>query len=147
MSNKKTRWIAAGCVLVCVLAGATGTQKAQPLERTTVATPLFTVGPEEVVYFRVSLPGERGGPQARVLLRLLDEDGAVVARDQAIVPSGGSASIRWQGPVLVRAHALFESASPLNGSQSPVGAAEIVLNTTVTRYIPSHNLPIPGGRD
>jgi hypothetical protein len=147
--SKKTRLIAAGCVLLGVCAAVTAAQGFVSQQQFT-NTGLFGVGVREVATIYVSVDDVAGGPPARVVLQFIDEIGAVVAHREASVQAGQSVSLQSPGPALLRAHVEVTN-PPLRLSARrtvPVGVEVIDTVTARPRSIPTFNpQPIPGGRD
>jgi len=95
---------AAGFVLVGLFASVAGAQLFRNLQRPRfINTGLFSVAPDEHVNFHVALDDVQSGPPARVLLRLFDHSGAVIARDQVSLRPGEATTVRIQGPGRYRA--------------------------------------------
>ena len=147
MSKRSIRLIAAACVIAGVAAGVAGAQVIQTLQRQYLNTGLFSVGPDEVAHFHVSLDDARNGPAARVILQLIDETGTVVAGTGEIpLQAGKSVSLRTPGPGLFRAHAeVIEPTLQLSARRRSVATVEAInLVTGVVRPIPSfdpHQIP------
>jgi hypothetical protein len=116
-----------GLLLIGVLAGAGGVHAVQVFQRTSfLNTGLFTVDPGEGVSFRVTLDDGRTGPPATVLLRLLDQNGAVVARRDAQLAPGQSAALDFRRPGVFRAQAqVIEPGGALGTRRILVGTVEI----------------------
>lgn len=87
-TRTKISSIAVGCLLVGMCAGVVG---AQVVERATraryLASGLFSVGAGENAQFHVTLDDSRAGAPARVLVQFLDDEGAVVARNEVVLRS------------------------------------------------------------
>src|SRR5687768_8788239 len=98
----KTRMLGlcVGLVLGGVFAGFAGAQIIEDFTSRFLNTGLFTVGSGEGVNFHVSLDDRRAGPPARVLLRLFDAKGAVVARQEAVLEPGQSSTLQFRQPGL-----------------------------------------------
>ena len=118
-----------GLLLVGILAGAAGAQAVQ------IFTPasflnwgLFTLAADERVHFNVTLDDTQRGPQTQVLQQLFDASGVVVARQITTLGPGKSATLRYAGPGVFRAHAeVLEPANTLFGIRRiVVGTVEIL---------------------
>ena len=66
---------------------------------------LFTLDPGEAVNFNVTLQADVTRRPARVLLHLLDANGAIVARRDVTLEPGQSATLRYGLPGVLRAQA------------------------------------------
>ena len=97
--------VAAGFLLVGVLAAAAGAQTSQTPEPRAIRTGLFTVTQNEQVNFHVLLDDVRTNPASRVLLRLYDQNGAVVARQEVTLRPGQGTTLQHFAPGLYRAFA------------------------------------------
>jgi hypothetical protein len=130
MSKIRSRRIGVGLSLLVVgmLAGAGGAYALQLLDISRfINTSLFTVAPGEAVNFSVTLDDNRGGPAAKVLLRLLDKRGSVVARQDLVLGPGQSATLRYPYPGVLRAQAqILEPDAPLGTRRRLVSTVEIV---------------------
>ena len=136
MSTKaKMSWIAGGCLLVGVCAGAAGAQVLeQILAVRYLNSGLFPLNADESAQFRVSLDDLRAGSSARVRLQFLDERGAVVARDDVVLQAGQSAALEASGPGAFRAHAeVLESTLLFTSRRAVVGSLERFNLTTKQR--------------
>jgi hypothetical protein len=149
MSKRTIGLIAAAAVLAGVVAGVAGAQIVQSFQRQFLNTGLFSVGPDEIANFHVSLDDARSGPPARVILQLIDETGAVVASTgELVLQAGHSASLRTPGPGLFRAHAeVIETVLQLSARRTSAGTVEVINSVTgVVRPIPSFDpQQIPSG--
>jgi len=139
--------LTAGLLMVGVFAGVGGAQIAPTQQRAHyLNTGLFTVGPGEVVNFRVSLDDRRAGAPMTVLLQLFDPDGAVVARDEVSLRPGQSTTLEVPVPGSYRAHA---QAIDLTSSQCErrtlVGSVEIFK--TPNPGIPHRAMMVGDNRD
>jgi len=147
MSKRTIRLIAAACVVAGVAAGVAGAQVIQTSQRQFLNTGLFSVGTNEIASFHVSLDDARSGPDAKVILQLIDETGTVVASTgELLLHAGQSASLRTPGPGPFRAHAeVIESALEFSARRRPVATVEVINSLTgVVRPIPSFDPhPIP----
>ncbi len=109
------------------IAGAAGVQAIQSLERSLfMNTGLFTLAIGEGVNFNVTLDDDRLGPPAKVLMRLLDTKGAIVARREVVLGPGQSATLQYRLPGVFRAHAqIVEPDAPLGPRRVLVSSVEI----------------------
>jgi hypothetical protein len=122
---------------------------AQNVQEWHVATALFTVTPQEIAQVNVSLLDQRGAPSARFVLRVFDENGAVIARREQVLEAGTSFSIRFAGQRYARAALdMIETTTlPLSPRRRPgLGVDVNDTLTNVTRHIPSYD-PVPIGRN
>jgi hypothetical protein len=104
--------IAAGFLLAAMFAGVSSAQISDSPERSRyLNTGLFTVAEGEGVNFHVALDDRRTGAPATVLMRLFNQDGAVVARHDIILQAGQSTTLRINQPGLYRAHAEVRDSS------------------------------------
>jgi hypothetical protein len=147
MSKRNTTLIAVGCLLAAVLAGVPGAQAT--FQHLSVHTGLFTVTPHDTTNIHVSLHDRRGAPAVRVVLRLFDEFGVVLARQEASLEPGQSVTLVSPATGLVRANAeVDDPAFGLTGRVVVAGVEVIDGVTAKPRSIPTFNpQPIPGGRD
>jgi hypothetical protein len=147
MTKRTIRLIAAACVVAGVAAGVAGAQVIQSLQRQFLNTGLFSVGTNEIAYFHVSLDDARSGPDAKVILQLIDETGAVIAgTGELVLHAGQSVSLRTPGPGRFRAHAeVTETVFQLSPRRTSAGTVEVINSVTgVVRPIPSfdpHQIP------
>jgi hypothetical protein len=124
VSRTRLVGLAVGMLMVGVLAGVVGAQIAG--NSRFVQTGLFTVGQGEGVAFHVTLDDGRTGSPANVALRLLNQAGQVVARQDAVLEPGQSATLRFRTPGVYRAFAqAVEPEAPLSARRVVVGTVEI----------------------
>jgi hypothetical protein len=150
MSNRRIMVVAATCGLVGVLAGAVGAQVLQIVQRRYLNTGMFSVAPGEMATFHLTLEDQAGAPPARVVLQLFDQEGAVVARQDATLLAGQSSMLQAPGPGLFRAHAeMVESVSQITQRRTAVGTVEVADTLTgVVRPVCSFDpIGVPGGRN
>ena len=124
---KKSTMMGFGLLLVGMLAGAGGAHALQVLENTRlVNTGQFSVADGESLRFHVTLQDRRDAAPARVQLRLLDRAGAVVARQDASLAAGQSATLAYARPGVYRAQAqAFEADGTASPSRILLGTVEI----------------------
>jgi hypothetical protein len=114
-----------GLLLVGMLAGAAGAQALQIFAPASFLNwGLFTLAADERVHFNVTLDDAPRAPQTQVLQQLFDASGVVVARQITTLGPGKSATLRYAGPGVFRAHA--EVLEPTN---IPFGIRRIVVGT------------------
>jgi hypothetical protein len=122
MSRNTTMGVA--LLLVGMMAGAAGVHAVQSLERARfLNSGLFTLAAGEAVNFNATLDDHRGGPPAKVLMRLLDSKGAVVARQDVVLEPGQSATLSYRLPGVFRAQAQIVE------PDVPLGTRRIVVST------------------
>ena len=123
----RTTTIGLALLLVGVVTGAAGAKVIQDRERVDfLGSSLFTVDPGEAVNFNATLDDRRGGPPARVLLRLLDAKGTIVARRDVALEPGESATLVHNLPGVFRAQAqIVEPAIPLGSRRLVMSTIEI----------------------
>jgi hypothetical protein len=120
----RTTTIGLALLLVGVVTGAAGAKVIQDRERIDfLGSGLFTVDPGESVNFNATLDDRRGGPPARVTLRLLDRKGAVVARRDVTLEPGDSATLVHNLPGVFRAQAQIME------PDIPLGSRRLLLST------------------
>lgn len=113
--QRATKTIVVGCLLVGALAGAAAAQVAEAIFRVQyLNTSLFTVAANQTAAFHVTLQDRPGGLPARVAMRLFDAAGKVVAGQDVTLRAGESKTMRFAGPVVVRAWAQIVDSSPLD---------------------------------
>jgi hypothetical protein len=124
VSRTRLVGLAVGMLLVGVLAGVVGAQIVSSSRF--VQTGLFTIGQGEGVAFHVTLDDGRTGSPANVALRLLNQAGQVVARQDSVLEPGQSTTLRFRTPGLYRAFAqAVEPDAPLSARRVVVGTVEI----------------------
>jgi hypothetical protein len=126
---------AAGCLLVGVFAARASAQIAQSGKQACyINTGLFTVARGEGVNFHVSLDDRRAGAPAAVLLRLFNQEGAVVAREDVTLQPGQSTTLQAYEPGLYRAHAevVLDPLSPGSERRTVLGTVEIFRATSAS---------------
>lgn len=134
-TRTKVSWIAAGCLLLGVCAGAVG---AQVVEQAWLVrylnTGLVTLSERESAEFHVTLDDTRSGAPATVMITFIDDRGAIVARREVVLQAGQSATLAMRGPVVARGHAeLVEEASLFRPRRAVVGSMERLDLTTLER--------------
>ena len=137
-----------GLLMAGVVFGVNGAQAASPPTRY-LTSGLFTVHQREGVYFHVSLDDIRGGPIATIIMRLIDETGAVRAARTVTLNPGQSATLTHDEPGLYRAQAeVYEQAVGLSDRRTVVGLVEVfgLDDFTIRRIIPTGGESIPTGR-
>jgi hypothetical protein len=101
-------------------------------------TGLFTVNSGEGVSFHASLDDRRGALPATVLLRLVDEQGAVVARRDVVLGPGQSATLQYLKPGRLRAHADIIEGDATGQRRIILGTVEIFsLGENVAELLPA----------
>jgi hypothetical protein len=111
-------------LVVGVMAGVVGAQIAGSSRF--VQTGLFTIGQGEGVAFHVTLDDGRAGSPANVALRLFNQAGQVVARQDSVLEPGQSATLRFRTPGVYRAFAqAVEPDAPFSARRLVVGTVEI----------------------
>jgi hypothetical protein len=88
-------------------------------------TGLFTVNTGEGVSFHASLDDRRGALPATVMLRLVDDAGAVVARRDVVLGPGQSATLQYLKPGRLRAHADIVEGDSASQRRIVLGTVEI----------------------
>lgn len=134
-TRTKVAWIAAGCLLLGVCAGAVG---AQVVEQAWLVrylnTGLVTLAERQRAEFHVTLDDTRAGTPSTVVLTFMDERGGVVARREVVLQGGQSATLSMTGPATVRGHAeLAEATSFISSRRAVVGSMEVLDLTTLQR--------------
>jgi hypothetical protein len=134
-TRTKVSWIAAGCLLLGVCAGAVG---AQVVDQVWVVrylnTGLVTLSARQSAEFHVTLDDSRTGAPSTVVLTFMDERGVIVARRDVVLQGGQSATLAMTGPALVRGHAeLAEATSFTSPRRAVVGSMELLDLTTLER--------------
>jgi hypothetical protein len=114
-------------LLIGVAVGVGAAQVLPGLEPSSfLNTGLFTVNSGEGVSFHASLDDRRGGLPATVMLRLVDDTGAVVARRDVVLGPGQSATLQYLKPGRLRAHAGIVEGDTAGGRRRIVlGTVEI----------------------
>jgi hypothetical protein len=115
----RTTTIGLSLLLVGVITGAAGAHAVQILstEPTSIlGSSLFTLETGEAVNFNVTFQAGRDAPAARVLLQLLDANGAAVARRDVTLEPGRSATLRYGLPGVLRAQAQIIEPTPTDQS-------------------------------
>ena len=133
LKQRATKTIVAGCLLVGALAGAAAAQVVEAVLRVQfLNTSLFTLTANQEGAFHVSIDDRRGGLPARVLLRLFDPAGNLVAQDDAILQAGESKTMRFAGPGVFRANAQIVDSSPLDltARRQVNGSVEVIDRLT-----------------
>jgi hypothetical protein len=131
----KVSWIAGGCLLIGVCAGAVGAQVVEGVSPVRyLNTGLFTLSARQNAEFHATLDDTRAGASAKVLMTFIDERGVIVARREVVLLPGQSATLELAGPATVRAHAEFTEATSLFGPRRAiVGSVERLDLTTLER--------------
>jgi hypothetical protein len=120
----RTTTIGLTLLLVGVISGAAGAHAVRRFASPGIlGSGLFTVQAGEAVDFNVTLQAERGDPPTRVLLHLLDANGVIVARRDAILEPGKSATLRHRLPGVLRAQAQIVN------TVAPVGSTSLLIST------------------
>lgn len=131
--------LAFGLVAIGVLTGAVAMHAFQLTQQARFANSgLFTVGPREGVRFHVALDDAAQGAPLRVILRLLDQGGAVVADDRAMLRPGHSKSLEFREPGLYRAQAeVLDSSGQLSARRVVVSTVELfdVDDLIIKRFV------------
>lgn len=148
MSNRNARLVAIGCVLAGVCAGVAGAQVFESVTRQYLNTGLFSVRTGQKAYFRVSLDDVDGAPPTRVVLQLFDPGGVALAKKEATLLPGQSATLERSGPGLFRAHAdVIDPDLPLSARRTAASTVEVVDTVTgTTRFVCSDPGGLPPGR-
>jgi hypothetical protein len=147
--SKNTKAIALGMLLVGIFAGAAAAQFTERALRSRfLNTGLFSVALGERANFHVSLDDRSTAQPATVVLQLLDQSGAVVARDQVALAPGQSTTLQVVGPGLYRAHAqVLDPVSSLTARRAVVGTVELIDDLkAVQKFVCSVNEGIGSGR-
>jgi hypothetical protein len=118
--------IAVTMLMVGVVTGAAGAYTFQ-LDRTLFnSSGLFTIEANEAVNINALLEEAVGAPSARVLLRLLDTRGAVVARKDVVLEPGQSTTLTSRLPGVFRAQVqVVEPDLPFGKRRRVVNTIEI----------------------
>jgi hypothetical protein len=148
MSNRNTRLVALGCLLAGVFAGVAGAQALEAVQRQYLNTGLFSVKTDQTAHFRVSLDDVAGAPPTRIVLQLLDSNGAVVAKKETTLLPGQSTTLQRSGPGLFRAHAdVIDPDLTLSARRATVSTVEVVDTLTgAVRFVCSDPGGLPPGR-
>jgi hypothetical protein len=119
--------VAIGLLLVGALAGIAGAQAYQNLARARyINTGLFSVAPDEGVSFHVTLDDNRAAPPTKVALRLIDQTGAVVVQEEAILRPGQSTTLQSTEPGVYRAQArILDPLRRLSDRRSVLATVEL----------------------
>ncbi|MPZ21231.1 MAG: hypothetical protein GEV06_25535 [Luteitalea sp.] len=122
-----TRTFAIGLLLVGALGGIAGAQVDRSVTRARyINTGLFSVASDEGVSFHVTLDDHRGAPPAKIALRLIDQTGAVVVQEHAVLQPGQSTTLRSIEPGVYRAQArILDPLRRLSDRRSVVSTVEI----------------------
>jgi hypothetical protein len=137
-------------LLLGVVAGVAGAQAFHNFQRARFTnTGLFSVGPDEGVNFHVTLDDRRSGPPTKVLLRIFNVEGVIVARDEAILQPGHSRTLQAQGPGLFRAQAeILEPPFNLSVRRMVVSTVELfdVRSFQIRRFVCKPDDGVGGSR-
>jgi hypothetical protein len=139
-----------GVLLAGVVVGVSGAQAVSLQPTGYIRSGLFTVHPREGVHFRVSLDDLRGGPVATIVMRLIDDTGAVQASQTVTLNPGQSATLTHNVAGLYRVQAdVYEPEFGLNARRHVDGSVEVfgLDDLTIHRIIPTNGESIPTDRN
>jgi hypothetical protein len=124
-------WLVVGCLLAGGVIGGVTVNALQ-----TVTTPrflrtgLWSLGPEDVAQFTVTLDDHAAGPPALVRLEFLDEFGAVVKWEDVTLGAGHSTGLTLEGPGRYRAFArALDFTSTTSPRRAVVGTVNVLRAT------------------
>lgn len=144
-TTRNHRWLAIGCLLVGVCGGVAGAQVVENLIKVNyLNTGLFALAEGDTALFSVSLDDVRSGQPARVRLQFLDENGMLLASEDAVLGAGQSKTLRLSRAGLTRAHAeVVDPPLQLALRRTFLGMVEVIdsvgtkLPTSCTIHVPS----------
>ena len=151
-ATKAGRRAGAVLLLIGVAGGAAAAQGIEALtemlRNEVMGTSLFSVLPDEKADFNVTLQAD-GGPNSTVVMRLMDPNGAVVARKAVSLAPGQSATLRHRGAGRYRAQAdVFDEIGVITDRRTVVSTVEIGGATDLAakpRFVcgPGENIDVP----
>lgn len=143
-SMTRLRAIAVACLLSGLLVNVGGAQvggqatTSQPAVVTEfLTTGLFQVKAGGEAHFYVSFDGKRGDPAVNAILRIFDQAGTEIARNDATLGPGQTAAVGVDGPGLFRGQAtITRQSSPLLPRSLPV-TGSVEVTEPIGRILPS----------